>query len=74
MPITAILILLLHQLVIELVTIHFNVMVLKCPHFTICITLNVSHTGHTVVCQQVFEPGSLVWQAGFLPIKPSGPA
>ncbi len=49
-------------------------MVLKCTHYTTHITLNVSHTGCTVASQLVFELGSLVWRAGSLPIKPSGPA
>ncbi len=76
MPITAILIpaadcvLLLHQLVNGPVT--FNVMVLKCTHYTTRITLNVSQTGCTVASQLGFEPGSLVWRAGSLPIKPRG--
>ncbi len=78
MPITAILIpvadcvLLLHQLVIGPVTVHFNVMVFKCTHHTTCITLNVLQTGCTVASQLGFEPCSPVWQAGSRSIKPSG--
>ncbi len=77
MPITAIFIpaancvLLLHQLEIGPVTVHFNVMVLKCTHYTTCITLNVSQTGWTVVSQLGFWP---VWWASSLPIKPSRPS
>ncbi len=52
----------------------FNVMVFKCTHLTTLITLNVLQTGCTVVTQLRFEPGSLVWRAGSLTIKPSGPA
>ncbi len=52
----------------------FHVMVFKCKHYTTCITLNVLQNGCTVVSQLGFEPGSLVWRAGSLPIKPSGPA
>ncbi len=61
MPITAILIpaadcvLLLHQLVIGPVTVHFDVMVFKCTHYTTCVTLNVSQTGCTVASQLGFE-------------------
>ncbi len=66
MPITTILmpaancVLLLHQLIIGPVTVHFNVMVLKCTHYTTYITLNVSQTGCIVVLQLRFEPGLLV--------------
>ncbi len=49
-------------------------MVLKCTNYTTRITLNVSQTGCTVASQLGFEPGSLVWQADSLPIKPSEPA
>ncbi len=52
----------------------FNVMVLKCTQYTTRITLNVTQSGCTVAFQLGFEPGSLVWRAGSLPIKPSGPA
>ncbi len=52
----------------------YNVMVLKCTHYTTRITLNVSHTGCTVVSELGFKLGSLVWRTGSLPIKPSGPA
>ncbi len=52
----------------------FNILVFKCTHYTTCITLNVSQTGCTVESQLGFEPGSLVWRAGSLPIKPSEPA
>ncbi len=52
----------------------FNVMVFKCTYYATCITLNVSQTGCTVAYQLGFKPGSLVWRAGSLPIKPSGPA
>ncbi len=78
MPVTAILIpaadcmLLLHQLVIGVGYRTFNVMVFKCMRYTTYITLNVSQTGCTVASQLRFEPGSLVWRAGSLPIKPSG--
>ncbi len=65
-------VLLLHQLVIGPVTIHLIVMVLKCMHYITHITLNVSQTGCIIASQLGFEPGSLVWQAGSLPTKPSG--
>ncbi len=52
----------------------FNVMIFKCTHYTTCITLNVSQTRCTVASQLGFEPGSLVWRASSVPIKPSGPA
>ncbi len=47
-------------------------MVLKCTHYTTRITLNVLQTGCTVASQLGFEPGSLVWLVGSLPIKRSG--
>ncbi len=47
-------------------------MVLKCTHYTTSFPLNVSQTGCTIASQLGFEPGLLVWQAGSLPIKPSG--
>ncbi len=49
-------------------------MIFKSTHYTTRITLNVSQTGSTVASQLGFEMGSLVWRAGSLPIKPSGPA
>ncbi len=49
-------------------------MVFKYTHYTTCITLNVSQTGCTVMSQLGFEAGSLVWRAGSLPTKSSGPA
>ncbi len=52
----------------------FNVIVLKCTHYISHITLNVLQTGCTIVSELEFKLGSLVWQAGSLPIKPSGPA
>ncbi len=52
----------------------YYVMVLKCTHYTTRITFNVPQNGCTVVSQLGFEPGSPVWRAGSLPIKPSGPA
>ncbi len=48
----------------------FNVMVLKCVHYTIRITLNVLQTGCTVASKLGFEPCSLVWRTSSLPIKP----
>ncbi len=78
MPITAISIpaancvLLLHKLVTGPVTVHFNVMVLKCKHYTTRITLNILQTGCTVASQLGYELGLLVWRADFLPIKPIG--
>ncbi len=52
----------------------FNVMVLKCTHYIPRITLYVSQTGCILASQLGFEPSSLVWRAGSLLIKPSGPA
>ncbi len=49
----------------------FDVMVLKCTHYTTLITLNVLQTGCTVASQLRFEPSSLVWRASSLPIRPS---
>ncbi len=40
----------------------FNIMVLKCTHYTSHITLNVSQTGCTIASQLGFEPGLLVWR------------
>ncbi len=52
----------------------FNVMVLRCIHYIIQITLNVLQTGHAIASQLEFEPDSPVQRAGFEHIKPSRPA
>ncbi len=49
----------------------FYEMVLKCTHYITRITLNISQTGCNVASQLGFELGSLVWQVGFVPTRPS---
>ncbi len=46
-----------------------------CEFLTVVIAVcNVSQTGCTIASQLGFEPCSLIWRAGSLPIKPSGMA
>ncbi len=64
-------VLLLHQLVIGPVIVHFNVMVFKCRHCITSTVLNVLQTECVIVFKLGFEPGSLIQQAGSLLTKPS---